>query len=480
MTDLAEMRLQALRLQAKAMQTQKLAAPQGGPPFPVVPGNDPFQGVMDKTVRMGLQGGASIVDLVGNPIKNVVGLATGTPPAPSYRQNVSDALDALGVAQYDDIWLGRVTGAIGEGMVGAGGMAKGADLAAQGLTGLGRTVAESMAASSGRQVAAGAGAGAGASGAAEAGLGEAGQLLFGLAGGMAGYGASGGRPAPRAPRATVESLREVKTRAYRAVDDAGEVFTPADNAAIVAKTKEYLAETNYLPEVDVQTKAILGKLEGTADQVLSLRKLDKLRQDAWARYNKSGEYGILGIIDAIDESIAARPATNGLMTEARAAHSRYKKAELLDMQFSKAERQTAATGSGGNTLNKMRQAVSNILNNPRQAKWFSDAEKAAMDQFITGTPSQNVLRLIGKLAPTGNGLMTALNLITVAANPMAIAGSGLATAAKVMSDASTKTAGLNLIDMLAGAPAAGPRNSLQGYAGSLPAQLPALSNLLNR
>jgi hypothetical protein len=164
------------------------------------------------------------------------------------------------------------------------------------------------------------------------------------------------------------------------------------------------------------------------------------------------------------------------MEKARAAHSRYKKAELLDMQFDKAARQTSATGSGGNILNKMRQAVSNVLNNPRQAKWFSAEEKAAMDKFITGTPSQNVLRLIGKLAPTGNGLMTAINLMAVATNPVAIAGSGVATAAKVASDAMTKSAGMNLIDMVAGAPRAAQTNALGGYASSLPAQLPALSN----
>ena len=173
-------------------------------------------------------------------------------------------------------------------------------------------------------------------------------------------------------------------------------------------------------------------------------------------------------------------STNALMDKARAAHSRYKKAELLDMQFEKAERQTSATGSGGNILNKMRQAVSNLLNNPRQAKWFSAEEKAAMDKFINGSPSQNVLRLIGKLAPTGNGLMTAINLMAVGVNPAALVGSGLATAAKVTSDSATKNAGLRLIDMVAGVPAAPRGNALGGYAASLPAQMPALDNRINR
>ena len=461
--ELERMKLQALRAKAMALKSSG----QAGPGL--------AETVAGRTARMGAQGLASIVDVAGNPIKQVISLATGEPVAPSYREQVSGLLDQAGVVGYDNSAVGRITGAIGEGMVGAGGTAKLADVAGRAATGIGQTVASAMAAEPGRQVAAGAGAALGSQGAAEAGMGAAGQLLFGLAGGAAGYAASGGRQ-PRPAQVSVEGLRDAKNKAYRAVDDAGEIFTPQDTAALLARTKQYLADENYLPEVDTQTAAVLNRIEGAGQNVLSLGKLDKLRQDVWARYSRSKEQVLLSVIEAIDETIASRADSNSLMASARAAHAKYKKAELLDQAFKVDELQTSSTGSGGNILNKMRQSVASILADPKKAKWFSQPEKDAMKAFITGTPSQNMMRLIGKLAPTGNGLMTAINLMAVATNPAAIVASGVASAAKVLSDRSTMNQGTDLVNIVGGAARPAPTtNALGGYAATLPGQLPALN-----
>lgn len=277
----------------------------------------------------------------------------------------------------------------------------------------------------------------------------------------------------KVPQVTIDSLREAKTKAYNAVDATGERFTASDLGQIAADAKSSLAATDYLPDVDLQTKAMLAKLEDVSGGDLTIGQLDKVRQNAWKRYNTSGETGLLDIIDAIDNAIASRAGTSDLMSAARVANSQYKKAELLDFAFTKAQRQTDATGSGGNILNKMRQAVASIMNNPNQSKWFSAEEKAAMDTFIKGNLGQNTLRLIGKLAPTGNGLMTALNLAAVAANPAAVAGSVGASAAKLAADRATKNAATGLINQVAGQPSRVPNalaypgqiNALAGLAG---------------
>ena len=49
---------------------------------------------------------------------------------------------------------------------------------------------------------------------------------------------------------------------------------------------------------------------------------------------------------------------------------------------------------------------------------YSDAEEIKlMEDFVQGTMSENTMRLIGKLSPTGNGLMQALNIGAIVNNP---------------------------------------------------------------
>ncbi len=128
-------------------------------------------------------------------------------------------------------------------------------------------------------------------------------------------------------------------------------------------------------------------------------------------------------------------------------------------------------------LNKMRQAVTSIVNNPKQAKWFSTAEVEAMRKFIEGTPTQNVLRQIGKVSPSGNGLMMVLNLGAAAANPAFLAASAAGAGAKAIADRGTREGAEGLIGLVAGSKAAPvpfqPRTagkSINALAGPLAAE----------
>lgn len=261
------------------------------------------------------------------------------------------------------------------------------------------------------------------------------------------FGASAERP-------TLASLKATKTAAYNAVDNAGEKFGPDDLKAMAEAATGRMDDLNYMPEVDTTTAAMLKRLDAISNRELTIGQVDKLRQSVWDRYNTTKERGLLEIIDTIDEMIAGRQSTSELLDAARVANARYKKAELLDLAFQKAADQTAATGSGGNILNKMRQAVTSIINNPKQAKWFSQAEIDTMRGFVQGSLPENIMRRIGKLAPSGNGLMTALNLMGVAQfGPEALAVSAIASGAKGLSDRATERGAQRLIGMVAGQPA---------------------------
>jgi hypothetical protein len=144
--------------------------------------------------------------------------------------------------------------------------------------------------------------------------------------------------------------------------------------------------------------------------------------------------------------IASKASGNEIMQAARAANAAYSKAQLLENAFKKARLQTAGTGSGGNILNKYRQAVTRIVTNPREAKWFSADELALMETFIEGDVSENVMRKIGKLSPGGNGLMTALNVYAAAVDPTMLAVTATASAAKGAADKSAMQGSERILD----------------------------------
>lgn len=247
-------------------------------------------------------------------------------------------------------------------------------------------------------------------------------------------------------RPTLGNLKATKSAAYRAVDEAGEKFSPDDMAGLHQRVVDRLKASDFDDIADPQTAATLRILERRKGEEVSLGRLDKLRQAMWKRYNRSDEPLILEAIDEIDDLISSRADASEKMAAARLANSRFKKAEMLEDAFKKARMQTDGTGSGGNILNKYRQAVTSIVTNPRKAKWFSKDEIALMEHFVSGSADENVLRRIGKLAPGGNGLMSALNLYAAAVDPTLLAATATASAAKGAADRSAMSGAEGLID----------------------------------
>lgn len=271
-------------------------------------------------------------------------------------------------------------------------------------------------------------------------------------------------------RPTIESLRTAKNAAYGAVRQSGVEFTADDTLALWNRMDDLARDPRWdldpIAEVDRPALDALRVLQRRAEAGrVTLDNLDKTRQKLWDSYNRTGHPYILESIGAIDDTIAQKAAGNELMEAARKANSLYAKSQLLDTAFRKARLQTAATGSGGNILNKYRQAVASILNKPHEAKWFTPDEIAKMESFVYGEMPENVLRRIGKMAPTGNGLMTALNVYAASVDPTMLAVTGLATAAKESADTSAMRGAEELLDGVARGtfPAAPTRQNFTPY-----------------
>lgn len=273
-----------------------------------------------------------------------------------------------------------------------------------------------------------------------------------------------------ATRPSVETLKDAKSAAYKAVDNSG-VKLPASVADdIASRAKKAASSRNYVPDVDRQTLASLKALENQSGKQLSIGELDNIRQGLSKRYSASPtEVAILDMIDIIDDAIQNAPGGGELMTAARLANSRFKKSELIENAFQKAADQTAAAGTGGNLVNKYRQAVSNIINNPRQAKYFSKEEIDFMRKFVRGDLSENIMRTIGKLSPNSSGLMMALNVGAGVANPALLGASVAGELAKRGAEAATMRRAESIKDMLATGQV--PKTSTPGMIGILPGLL---------
>lgn len=126
-----------------------------------------------------------------------------------------------------------------------------------------------------------------------------------------------------------------------------------------------------------------------------------------------------------------------LLATANLQSRRYYKIKAFDEAMDKAKRNVASTGSGGNVVNTYKQAIKSILNNPKSRMQFDEDELIMMERFVTGSMSDNMLRLVSKLSPTGNGLMAALNVGAAAANPAMLGVTAAGMTAKGIIDRKT-------------------------------------------
>jgi len=257
-----------------------------------------------------------------------------------------------------------------------------------------------------------------------------------------------------AKRPTIGALKETKNAAYRAVDESGEVFDGDTMSQLATHVRSVFDDGNYVEETDNALKATLTLLDRRAGKPTTITQLDSIRKNLWKRYASAKDQPqILDAIASIDHVIEKRGATSELMDVARAANSRFSKSQLLDDAFTKATDQTAATGSGGNILNKYRQAVTSIINNERKAKFFSSGEIEMMREFVRGSTSENMKRLVGKLSPSGNGLMMALHVVGgVASNGASLPLMAVGALSKGSADKSAMRGATAIQDFVAGVP----------------------------
>ncbi|PCI52567.1 MAG: hypothetical protein COB36_14840 [Alphaproteobacteria bacterium] len=215
---------------------------------------------------------------------------------------------------------------------------------------------------------------------------------------------------------TTEQLKRFSKIAYKRLDNLGVKYTPEAASTLKQGISDDLNVPNIgLDKVTHPHTWRIIKWMGKAEGDLPFHTLNQFRKKASRVANNptGGEdaYAASILVKNIDDFIDAAPPAIGngqdgkvvtsAVKEARALYRKYKASQTVEGVVEKAKRRASSGGSGSNTDNAVRQNIRQILDNPKRANYFSKTEKAAMEKVVNGAKGQNLLRLLGKAAPTG-------------------------------------------------------------------------------
>ncbi|MCF7725312.1 hypothetical protein [Sulfitobacter sp. M22] len=284
------------------------------------------------------------------------------------------------------------------------------------------------------------------------------DLVASLLGGMSPVAASRAmRPSPKAP--TLDELQAQSSAGYEAVRESGATLSPKSSDALAAGIESAFgtrpATRRMNPKAAIAAEELAGDMR---QRPPSIAEVDEARQwigDNVAGSNEAGERR-LGMMmkDAIDNHLdQLQPGdvtgTNranevvAALTGAREKSRRVHKSQLFEAEdtglVAKGLRRAATTGTGGNEINAIRQNVRRVLENPKLRRGFNETELQAMRDIADGTPTQNALRLIGRLAPTSGalplgGFTGAAGAAGATGNPLFIAPAIAGQAAKYLGE----------------------------------------------
>lgn len=276
-------------------------------------------------------------------------------------------------------------------------------------------------------------------------------------------------------RLSVDELRTMKDKAYQDVADEGVEYKPATVRGVL-QDMDAASSTAYPGRHDetIAARSHLKKRLGT-NRARSLTEMDLNRQiinrDVSGLPDPAQSSMGLDMVKAMDDRLnAAGPgdvttrsgdpeAGIQYLNDARKLNSRMQKSEDLGILSDKARRAAARSINTGED-STIRANIDSVLNTPKKSRGYTPDELAKMNEVVSGTPEQNFMRQVGRMAP-GGGLGLTLGASGAGAavgsalgGPVGMAiGGGIPPAvgyiAKKMSERGTKKSLNELLDLVA-------------------------------
>jgi hypothetical protein len=210
---------------------------------------------------------------------------------------------------------------------------------------------------------------------------------------------------------SIDDLRAQAKDAYKRASDAGiKVSQNSLNglkSRIASDLKKEGLDPTLHPSTSAAVKRVLGaKGELTLDDLETLRKISKDAETAIAPADRRLASKIVEHIDDYVEDldfkdvVSGDPAKAAALKEARGLYSRMKKAEEIETLIDRAKI-SAPNFSASGMENALRTEFRALAKNERRMRRFNAEERAAIRKVAMGGPLENILRQVGKLAPTG-------------------------------------------------------------------------------
>lgn len=291
-------------------------------------------------------------------------------------------------------------------------------------------------------------------------------LALGAAGGA--LATPGAARAPKLKAPTLDELTAQKNAAYGAIDSAGVTYAPQATDRLIKNVTSDLQGASINPARHPKAASMLSDIQAMRGQSPTLTQLDQLRQvvrrDVANSSDQADAYMGKRIISQIDDFVnGAGPkdivggtlgpdAAAQALSHARDLNTRVVKIEKINDAAESAKLRAGSTGSGGNVNNATRQNLRRVLETTPN---FTPGEGAALRNVVVGDKTQNVLRQVGKLSPSGNGLMLAGHIgAGVATHGASALVGGVGAVSKMIADAMTSRNTDKLVEMISSGPAA--------------------------
>jgi hypothetical protein len=227
----------------------------------------------------------------------------------------------------------------------------------------------------------------------------------------AGRNAGLGRVSEKPPAPSIEELQAAKNAAYEAADNTGIVVSRNALNRLKVGLVNDLKKEGLSRKLHPKASAALEEILNTKGQ-LSLSEIETLRKianDAKGSIEPADARLGSRIVDRIDDFeeglsqadvIGGNASAATAYKEARALNTRLAKAKTIEELFRRAEL-NAPNFSGSGMENALRTEFRALAKNKREMRRFSPEERIAIEKVAKGAPMENLLRQIGKLAPTG-------------------------------------------------------------------------------
>lgn len=354
------------------------------------------------------------------PIEAIRGVVTGEDEGKGFGERLSDsygrALDKNRALEAEARAANSVAATAGDvvgGLITSGQLARGgATLLNTARPTLPSMVGRGAAEGAAYGAAYGAGAGEGTEGRlGNAAMGAGIGALFG-----AGAGAIGARQATRDARKSIPTADDLKAsaqQAYQAAENAGLVVGQPGISRMVDTVAARIAKEGMHPRLHPRVATALDELQKAKGTPQTLEQLDLLRRvvrNAGSSSDPSERRLAAIMTDEVDNfldrltpnDVVAGRSREGVqaLKQARELWSRTRKAEVVEDMFTKAQ-ERASQFSGSGYENALRTEARGLLRNGKVMRSFTKEEREAVRRIAKGAPLDNVLRFVGKMAPTG-------------------------------------------------------------------------------